>query len=872
MRLHAIERKILAGFLLALVVSLVVSWMLYQGVSEIISTRQWIKRADEVLGEISELKHYLTQVESDVRGYVITGGHHPLDRADKAKEQIAAKLDTVQQLTSDKASQQARIAALRDSVTSWVALIERIIDVRRTEGFEPAKVLIDQRISEESLQGSRNILSQMESEERGLLNSRDNADARSIQRMAVTTGIAFVIQLALLTLLYWLTHVDILERRRAEAALQKVGADLAAARDVALSAAKFKSQFLANMSHEIRTPMNGVLGMTEILLNTDLAPRQREFAETIQSSANALLTIIDDILDFSKIEAGMLRFENISFNLHTTVENVVDLFALQARKKELELAFLIEGEVPFSVTGDPIRLRQILTNLLSNSIKFTEKGEVVLRCRKLPDDDDGINVRFEISDTGIGISHDDQQLLFTPFAQADGSTTRRFGGTGLGLAISKELVTGMGGEIGVESSEGHGSTFWFTAKFGLAQESAAVLTAKGDLRNARVLLVDDNATNRKILHYQVTAWGMRDSMASSGPAALTALRRAVACQDPFAVVILDMHMPEMDGLRVVELIRIDSAISQVKLVLLTSAELPDSKEAMRQEIDAFVTKPVKQSRLFETLCTVLGVEAPESAIHPPKQELEPAQAMGKQLRVLLAEDNEINQRVALYRLRMLEHHVDLAINGVEALKLLDQREYDVVLMDIHMPDLDGYATTAEIRRREGNRRHTWIIAMTANALPEDREKCLSAGMDDYLAKPVQAPALVRALEKCISHAGPETPATNLQVLVDLGVSDILPELIKTFLETALQTIARADAALHNSHAAQLAEAAHALKGSCGNLGALRLGELCQQLETIGRSGSLENASAILASVQKEFARVQIELLAHLDRAEPSQRI
>src|SRR6516225_1607392 len=726
MRLHAIERKILAGFLLALVVSLVVSWMLYQGVSEIISTRQWIKRADEVLGEISELKHYLTQVESDVRGYVITGGHHPLDRADKAKEQIASKLDTVQQLTSDKASQQARIAALRDSVTSWVALIGRIIDVRRTEGFEPAKVLIDQRISEESLQGSRNILSQMESEERGLLNSRDNADARSIQRMAVTTGIAFVIQLALLTLLYWLTHVDILERRQAEAALQKVGADLAAARDVALSAAKFKSQFLANMSHEIRTPMNGVLGMTEILLNTDLAPRQREFAETIQSSANALLTIIDDILDFSKIEAGMLRFENISFNLHTTVENVVDLFALQARKKELELAFLIEGEVPFSVTGDPIRLRQILTNLLSNSIKFTEKGEVVLRCRKLPDDDDGINVRFEISDTGIGISLDDQQLLFTPFAQADGSTTRRFGGTGLGLAISKELVTGMGGEIGVESSEGHGSTFWFTAKFGLAQESTAVLTAKGDLRNARVLLVDDNATNRKILHYQVTAWGMRDSMASSGPAALTALRRAVACQDPFAVVILDMHMPEMDGLRVVELIRIDSAISQVKLVLLTSAELPDAKEAMRQEIDAFVTKPVKQSRLFETLCTVLGVEAPESAIHPPKQELEPAQAMGKQLRVLLAEDNEINQRVALYRLRMLEHHVDLAINGVEALKLLDQREYDVVLMDIHMPDLDGYATTAEIRRREGNRRHTWIIAMTANALPEDREKCLSA--------------------------------------------------------------------------------------------------------------------------------------------------
>ena len=279
----------------------------------------------------------------------------------------------------------------------------------------------------------------MESEERGLLHSRDHADAQSIRKMVVTTGIAFVIQLALLPLLYWLTRADISEHRQAEAALRKVSADLAEARDVAVSTASFKSQFLANMSREIRTPMNGVLGMTEILLSTDLAPRQREFAETIQSSANALLTIIDDILDFSKIEAGMLRFENIPFNLHTTVENVVDLLALQARKKELELAFLIEEEVPFSVAGDPIRLRQILTNLLSNSIKFTEKGEVVLRCRKLSDNDDGINVRFEISDTGIGISPDDQQLLFTPFVQADASTTRRFGGTGLGLVIPKSL-------------------------------------------------------------------------------------------------------------------------------------------------------------------------------------------------------------------------------------------------------------------------------------------------------------------------------------------------------------------------------------------------------------------------------------------------
>jgi two-component system sensor histidine kinase/response regulator len=869
MTLRAIERKILAGFLLALVVSLIVSLMLYQCANEIISTRQWVKHTDEVLHEIGELKNYLTQVESDALGYVINGNVDLLQRANKAKERIAAKLDAVQQLTSDDVGKQARVSGLRAAVISWIALMDRIIDVRRTEGLEPAKVLIDQQTSQQNIEVALNILNQTESEERGRLQSRDNADSQSIQKMVATTEIAFFIQFAILALLYWLTHVDILERRKAEAALQKISADLKEARDIALSAARFKSQFLANMSHEIRTPMNGVLGMTEILLNTHLGPRQREFAETIQSSANALLTIIDDILDYSKIEAGMLRFENVPFNLHSTVENVVDLFALQARKKELELAFLIEEQVPVSVTGDPIRLRQVLINLLSNSMKFTEKGEVVLRCRKLLDNDDGINVQFEISDTGIGISRDDQQLLFTPFVQADGSTTRRFGGTGLGLAISKQLVTGMGGEIGVESSQGHGSTFWFTVKFGSAQESGAALTTTGDLRNARVLLVDDNATNRKILHYQVTTWGVRDSMVSSGPAALAALRRAAACQDPFAVVILDMRMPELDGLRLVELIRTDSTISQIKLVLLTSAEPPDPKEAMHRGIDAFVTKPVKQSKLFETLCAVLGVKAPESSMRPRMQELEAAPAMGKQLRVLLAEDNEINQQVALYRLRMLDHHVDLAINGVEALKLLDQREYDAVLMDIHMPELDGYATSAEIRRREGNQKHTWIIAMTANALPEDREKCLSAGMDDYLAKPVQASALVRALEKCISQAGPDTSATNLQLLIDSGMSDILPQVIRTFLETAPQAIVKADAALHNSRAVELAEAAHNLKGSCGNLGASRLSELCQQLETIGRTGSLESAFTTLDAVQEEFARVRIELLAHLDRSEPN---
>jgi two-component system, sensor histidine kinase and response regulator len=865
MRLGAIERKILAGFLLALVISLVVGFVLYQNGIRIISTEQWARHTDEVLDQLLDS---LVDLDAAQRGYLLTTNETFLGQVHAAGQRIPEQVEKLQQSTADNPVQQQRIPSLRSALKTRLESVNQVIDRRRTVGFDAAQAIVADQLAKGYLDESRNILNRMKVEERQLYASRSAADRQSIRRTARTTGIAFGVQFAILGLLYWLTHLDVLERRRAEAALRKSSEDLKDARDAALSAAKLKSQFLANMSHEIRTPMNGVLGMTEILLNTQLASRQREFAETIQSSANALLAIINDILDFSKIEAGMLRFENSSFNLHRSVENVIDLFAQPARKKDLELALLIEEGVPVSVKGDPFRLRQVLTNLLSNAIKFTDKGDVVLRCRRVSGIAGAIIVRFEVSDTGIGITPEDQRLLFSPFVQADGSTTRRFGGTGLGLAICKELVTGMGGEIGMESTPGIGSTFWFAAKFAPTETLMPAPTAAGDLRNVRVLLVDDNATNRKILHYQVASWGMLDSTASSGPGALNALRQGAAGGDPFAIVILDTHMPELSGIQVVEVIRADPVIAGVKIVLLTSMEPGELSESVRGEMDAFITKPVKQSQLFETLCAVFGIKAEREETLPTESISSPV--ADKRLRILLAEDNEVNQRVALYQLRMLDHQVDLARNGVEALKLFDENEYDAVLMDIHMPELDGYATTTEIRRREGGRKHIPIIAMTANALPEDREKCLAAGMDEHLAKPVQAPALVRILEQCVANTEPANieplpPATDLQPLINSGMGDIIPRLIEIFLETAPRDIEKAVAALRSSQATDLEEAAHKLKGSCSNLGAARLRDLCQQLEKLGRNGSLQTAPELLASVEEEFGRVRAELVTALDR-------